>query len=47
MAKVSFTKLNKIKLIPAVSYSFGEVEVEVEQYLPLEKKLDLIIAVIE
>ena len=47
MAKVSFTKLNKVKSIPAISYPFGEVEVEVEQYLPLEKKLDLIIAVIE
>ena len=47
MAKVSFTKLNKIKSIPAVSYPFGETEIEVEQYLPLEKKLDLIIAVIE
>ena len=47
MAKVSFTKLNKVKSIPAISYPFGEVEIEVEQYLPLEKKLDLIIAVIE
>lgn len=47
MAKVSFTKLNKIKSIPAIIYPFGEVEIEVEQYLPLEKKLDLIIAVIE
>lgn len=49
MAKVSFTKLNKIKSIPAVSYPFADsgIEIEVEQYLPLEKKLDLIIAVIE
>lgn len=47
MAKVSFTKLNKIKSIPAISYPLGEIEIEVEQYLPLEKKLDLIIAVIE
>ena len=49
MAKVSFTKLNKIKSLPAIPYPFAdsEIEIEVEQYLPLEKKLDLIIAVIE
>ena len=47
MAKVSFTKLNKVKSIPTIACPFGEVEIEVEQYLPLEKKLDLIIAVIE
>ena len=47
MAKVSFNKLNKIKSLPAVTVTCGEVNIEVEQYLPLEDKLDLIATVIE
>lgn len=47
MAKVAFSKLNKIKNLPSISYKFGEYEVEVEQYLPLEDKIGLIEAVIE
>lgn len=47
MAKVPFTKLNKIKALPAVEYAFGEYEIEVAQYLPLEDKVNLITAVIE
>jgi hypothetical protein len=45
MAKIAFSKLNKIKSLPAESYTFGEHTIEVEQYLPLEDKIDLIEAV--
>lgn len=47
MAKISFTKLNKIKAMPAVAITIGEQVIEVEQYLSLEKKIDLITSVIE
>lgn len=47
MAKVSFTKLNKIKSFDPVEITIGDQKIEVEQYLPLEKKVDLITAVIE
>lgn len=47
MAKVSFTKLNKIKNIePAVCIINGE-EISVLQYLPIEDKIDLIARVVE
>ena len=46
MAKVSFTKLNKIKSLPAVEISIDDQLVLVEQYLPLEEKVNLITAVI-
>lgn len=46
MAKVSFNKLNKIKNLPTIKYSFGDFEIEVEQYLPLEEKISLIEKVI-
>lgn len=47
MAKVSFTKLNKIKSLPVKTITIDGQTIEVEQYLPLEKKLDLITSVIE
>lgn len=47
MAKVSFTKLNKIKDLDPVTIKFQEADIEVGQYLPLEKKVDLITSVIE
>ena len=47
MAKVSFTKLNKIKSIPAKTITIADAEVVVTQYLPLEEKLNLIQSVIE
>ena len=47
MAKVPFTKLNKIKSIPAKSFFIDGIEVIVEQYLPLSAKLQLIQDVIE
>ena len=47
MAKVSFTKLNKIKSFDPIEITIGDQKIEVEQYLPLEKKVDLITAVIE
>ena len=47
MAKVPFSKLNQIKKLPPVSHQFGEYEIEVEQYLPLEDKVNLITAVID
>lgn len=47
MAKVSFSKLNKIKNVPPIVYQFGEHYIEIEQYLPLAKKVELITAVIE
>lgn len=47
MAKVSFNKLNGVKSLPPVKHLLGECELEIEQYLPLEKKIDLITSVIE
>ena len=47
MAKISFTKLNKIKSIPAKTITIADAEVVVAQYLPLEEKLTLIQSVIE
>ena len=47
MAKINFNKLNKVKSLPAQSYQFGDTSIEIEQYLPLEKKMDLIVSVIE
>lgn len=42
MAKVAFSKLNTIKKLPPIVYTFGENQIEVEQYLPLEEKVELI-----
>lgn len=47
MAKISFNKLNKIKSFEPVEITIGDQKIEVEQYLPLEKKVDLITSVIE
>lgn len=47
MAKLSFTKLNKIKSLPIVEISIDDQKVLVEQYLPLEEKVNLITSVIE
>ena len=47
MAKVPFTKLNKIKTIPAEKIFIEGIEIIVEQYLPLSAKLQLIQDVIE
>lgn len=47
MAKLAFSKINKIKSIPNISYMFGENEIEVKQYLPLADKVQLMLAVIE
>jgi len=47
MAKLSFTKLNKIKSLPIVEICIDDQKVLVEQYLPLEEKVNLITSVIE
>lgn len=47
MAKLSFTKLNKIKSLPVKEISIDDQKVLVEQYLPLEEKVNLISSVIE
>ena len=47
MAKVSFTKLNKIKSLSPVEITIGDQKIEVAQYLPLEDKVKLITSVIE
>ena len=47
MAKVAFTKLNKVKKLPVISKYYNDLEIEFEQYLPLEEKLTLITSVIE
>ena len=47
MAKVSFAKLNKIKSLPVVEISIDDQKILVEQYLPLEEKVNLITSVIE
>lgn len=47
MAKVSFTKLNKIKYLEPIDIKIGEETISVIQYLPLEKKLTLMQSIIE
>ena len=47
MAKVSFSKLNQIKKLPPIVKKLGDQAIEIEQYLPLADKMDLITAVIE
>lgn len=47
MAKIAFSKLNKIKSLPVVEISIDDQKVLVEQYLPLEEKVNLIASVIE
>lgn len=47
MAKIAFSKLNKIKSLPIKEISIDDQKVLVEQYLPLEEKVNLITAVIE
>ena len=39
MAKISLTKLNKIKSLEPIDIKIGEETISVVQYLPLEKKL--------
>ena len=47
MAKISLTKLNKIKSLEPVDIKIGEETISVIQYLPLEKKLTLMQNIIE
>jgi uncharacterized protein YpbB len=47
MAKIAFSKLNKIKSLPVVEISIDDQKVLVEQYLPLEEKVNLMTSVIE
>lgn len=47
MAKVAFSKLNKIKSLEAKEYIFNGVAIEIEQYLPLADKVELMTRVIE
>lgn len=47
MAKLAFSKLNKIKTIADKTCEIGENTLSVKQYLPLAEKLDLIVAVID
>ena len=47
MAKVSFTKLNKIKFLEPIDIKIGEETISVVQYLPLEKKLAIMQNIIE
>lgn len=47
MAKVSFTKLNLKTNITTVLLKWGEQEIEVKQYLPIEEKIDLITNVLQ
>ena len=47
MAKISLTKLNKIKSLEPVDIKIGEETISVIQYLPLEKKLALMQSIIE
>jgi hypothetical protein len=46
MAKVAFNKLNKVKSIPDIVYEWEGNDLVIKQYLPLEKKLDIIETVI-
>ena len=47
MAKVSLTKLNKIKSLDPIDIKIGEETISVVQYLPLEKKLAIMQNIIE
>lgn len=47
MAKVSFTKFNKIKTVTPKTVNINGIEVTILQYLPLKEKLQLIQNVIE
>ena len=47
MAKISLTKLNKIKSLEPVDIKIGEETISVVQYLPLEKKLAIMQNIIE
>ena len=47
MAKISLTKLNKIKSLEPVDIKIGEETISVVQYLPLEKKLTIMQNIIE
>ena len=47
MAKIAFSKLNKVKNLPAKTVQIGENTIEVEQYLPLEEKMNIIVATID
>ena len=47
MAKVSLTKLNKIKSMPIKTIELEDNIIEVKQYLPLSDKMNLIISVID
>lgn len=47
MAKISFTKLNKIKSLEPIDIKIGEETISVIQYLPLEKKLAIMQNIIE
>ena len=47
MAKISLTKLNKIKSLEPVDIKIGEETISVIQYLPLEKKLTVMQNIIE
>lgn len=47
MAKVSFNKLNKIKSLDPIEITVGDQMVEIEQYLPLEEKVELITSIID
>ena len=47
MAKVSFTKLNKIKSLEPIDIKIGEETISVIQYLPLGKKLAIMQNIIE
>lgn len=47
MAKVPFSKFNKIKTLPPKTVDFMNEKIIVAQYLPLEEKLNLIQTVIE
>lgn len=47
MAKVPFSKFNKIKTLPPKTIDFMGEKITVAQYLPLEEKINLIQTVIE
>lgn len=47
MAKVNFTKLNKIKSLDPIDIKIGEETISVVQYLPLEKKLTIMQNIIQ
>ena len=47
MAKLAFSKLNKIKSIPDKIISTENGDLTVKQYLPLENKIDLIETVLD